>query len=57
MTHNLIRVRKAAKLLGYSESYICLMARQGAFTRYYVGSRSYMLDKEEVLRHPHKKVI
>ena len=56
MTQTLIRVKKAAKLLGYSESYICLIARRGSLKRYYVGTRSYMLDREEVLLHPHKNV-
>ena len=56
MKQTLIRVKKAAKLLGYSESHICWMARSGSLKRYYVGTRSYMLDREEVLLHPHKNV-
>ena len=54
MTQPLIRVKKAARLLGYSESYMSLMAREGTFTRYYVGPRSYLLDRDEVLQHPRK---
>ena len=52
MDKNLIRADKAAKLLKYSYSYVCFLARQGKLTRYYVGKRSYLLDKKEVLALP-----
>ena len=49
---DLIRPAKAAKIIKYSYSYICFLAREGTLTRYYVGKRSYLLDKKEVLSLP-----
>jgi len=57
MKKRLIRVKTAARLLGYTESYISYMTCQGYFTKYYVGKRSYLLDREEVLLYPHKRVV
>jgi excisionase family DNA binding protein len=57
MKNRFIRVKTAAKLLGYTDSYISYMARQGILTRYYVGTRSYLLDRDEVMLYPHQRVV
>jgi len=57
MIKDLIRVKQAAKLMGYSTSHICALAREGKLTRHYGGKRSYLLSRSEVLLYPYKRVI
>ena len=50
-----VHVKKAAKYLGYSESHVYKLAREGMLTRYFVGTTtSYRLDMEEVRAFPKK---
>ena len=58
MTNDLIRPVKAAKLMNYSYSYVCSLARAGHLRRHYAGTRrSYLLSKSEILAFLHQRVV
>jgi hypothetical protein len=52
-----ITAKQAARILKCEPSHVYKLARSGVFSRYYIGVRSYRLNKVEVLRFPLRKVV